>query len=226
MRMRSLPRTCLAALLAVGCFAAAPAVWAQAAAPAGSAAANPKAAEAMIKSLSDKAFAVLRDKSLTQPQREERFRTLLREGFELNFIGTSVLGLHRRTATPAQLAAFNQTFPDYVIRIYANRLTDYGNTNLKILGSQPVGTRGDIVVRSQVVGGSVTQPVQADWRLRAFPQGTRIIDLSIAGVSMALTQRDEFNARIQAKGLDGLIAELKTGGSAPATKTAQSSTKK
>lgn len=184
------------------------------------AAANPKAAEALIKSLSDKAFAVLRDKSLSQTNREERFRTLLREGFELDFIGTSVLGVNRRTATPAQLAAFRQAFPDYVIRIYASRLTDYGNTSLKILGSQPVGTRGDIIVRSQVVGGSVTQPVQADWRLRTFPQGMRIIDLSIAGVSMALTQRDEFNARIQAKGLDTLIAELRTGAPAPAAQPA------
>lgn len=186
----------------------------------GAAAVNPKAAETLIKTLSDKAFAVLRDKSLGQAQREDRFRALLREGFELDFIGMSVLGVNRRTATPAQLSAFRQAFPDYVIRIYANRLTDYGNTTLKVLGSQPVGTRGDVVVRTQVSGGSVSQPVQADWRVRQFPGGAKIIDLSIAGVSMALTQRDEFNAKIQARGLDTLIAEIKGGGRAGPTATA------
>jgi phospholipid transport system substrate-binding protein len=174
------------------------------------AAANAKASEVFIKNLSDKAFAVLRDKTLKPADRDLKFRTLLREGFALDLIGNAVLGRHRQTATPAQMQAFQGAFPDYVIRIYASRLTDYSDTTVKVVGSAPAGTRGDLAVKTTVSGKSVSQPVNADWRVREVAgQGPKIIDLSLEGVSMVATQRDEFDARIQAKGMDALIADIK-----------------
>jgi phospholipid transport system substrate-binding protein len=169
-----------------------------------------KSPEATIKTLADKAFAVLRDKTLKASDREQKFRTLLREGFALDVIGNTVLGRNRTTATPAQLQAFNTAFPDYVVRIYASRLTEYADTNLTVKGTTPVGTRGDVNVTTMVSGKNVSQPVGAVWRLRTIPgQGLKIIDLSIEGVSMVATQRDEFNARIQAKGMDVLNSEIR-----------------
>jgi phospholipid transport system substrate-binding protein len=176
------------------------------------AAQNPAAAQAFIKSLSDRAFAVLRDKSLSQTARETRFRQLLSEGFNLDYVGNFVLGPGRRTASEAQLKDFQSVFPDYVIRIYANRLTDYSDSTVRIVGTQPAGTRGDLLVRTQVSGPKVTQPVQADWRVRNFPgQGLQIIDLAIANVSMASTQREEFQAIIQdpRRGMNGLINQMR-----------------
>jgi phospholipid transport system substrate-binding protein len=180
---------------------------------------NPRAAQDFIKTMSDRAFAVLRDKTLTKAQREARFRQLLGEGFALDYIALFTLGPARRSATEQQVRDYQAAFPDYVIRIYANRLTDYSDTSLRMTGVQPVGTRGDVMVRSTVAGGNVAQPVLADWRVRRMPDGgLRIIDLSIAGVSMASTQREEFQAVIQARGMDGLIRQLRTsaGPSAPA----------
>jgi phospholipid transport system substrate-binding protein len=174
------------------------------------AATNAKTSEIFIKNLADKAFAVLRDKSLKPADRDTKFRALLREGFALDVIGNAVLGKHRQAATPAQLQAFHAAFPDYVIRIYASRLTDYADTTVTVTGSAPVGTRGDLGVKTSVSGKSVSQPVKADWRVREIaPAGPKIIDLSLEGVSMVSTQRDEFDARIQAKGMDTLIAEIK-----------------
>lgn len=170
-----------------------------------------KAASGFIQSLADQAFAVLRNTSLTQAQRDQQFRRLLQQGFALDIIGNGVLGAARRTATPQQLQAFHAAFPDYVIRIYSTRLTEYGNSELKIIGTAPA-PRGDIFVRTVVTGPNVQQPVHADWRIRSVPgRGLKVIDLSLEGVSMAVTQRDEFAAKIQARGLDGLIAEMRNG---------------
>jgi phospholipid transport system substrate-binding protein len=174
-------------------------------------AAPAKTSETFVKTLSDKAFGVLRDKSLSPADQQVKFRGLLREGFALDVIGNAVLGRHRLTATPVQLQAFQAAFPDYVIRIYASRLTDYSDTILSVTGSLPVGTRGDVTVKTSVNGKSVSQPVKADWRVRTMPGlGPKIIDLSLEGVSMVATQRDEFDARIQSKGLDALIADIKS----------------
>jgi len=170
---------------------------------------NANAATSFVQTLADEAFAVLQNKSLNQAQRDQQFRQLLQKGFALDIIGNGVLGASRRTATPEQLKAFHAAFPDYVIRIYSSRLTEYGNSSLKVTGTSPA-PRGDIYVRTVVTGPNVQQPVRADWRVRDVPgRGLKIIDLSLEGVSMAVTQRDEFNAKIQARGLDNLIAEMR-----------------
>jgi phospholipid transport system substrate-binding protein len=168
-----------------------------------------KAAESFIKKLSDEAFAALRDKSLNPSQRETRFRELLRQGFALDKISSAVLGKNRRTATPEQLANFNKAFPDYVIRIYANRLTDFSDTKLSLAGSAPAGSRGDLAVKTLVSGKNLQQPIKADWRVTNVPgQGLRIVDLSFEGISMVTTQRDEFDAKIGQKGMNALIADI------------------
>lgn len=183
---------------------------AQTAAPAASPV-DAKAAQAFIKQLSDKAFGVLRDKSLSPAARESKFRELLKQGFALEKVSTAVLGKNRRTATPAQLTAFNQAFPDYVIRIYASRLTDFSDTQLTVRDTVPAGSKGDVSVRTLVSGKSLSQPVKADWRVTSVPGvGLRIIDLSFEGISQVATQRDEFDARIASKGLDTLIADLQS----------------
>jgi phospholipid transport system substrate-binding protein len=170
---------------------------------------NAKAAEAFIKQLSDQAFGVLRDKSLVDAQRESRFRELLKAGFALDKISTAVLGKNKRTATPEQLANFDKAFPDYVIRIYANRLTEFSDTKIAIAGNVPAGSRGDVAVKTLVSGKNLQSPVKADWRVTQMPGvGLRIVDLSFEGISMVATQRDEFDAKIAQKGMNALIADI------------------
>lgn len=214
--MRFHVKSVLAATLAFGSIAggavAVPAVQAQETV-------NANAASSFVQTLAEQAFAVLQNKSLTQTQRDQQFRQLLQKGFALDVIGNGVLGTSRRTATPEQLRAFHAAFPDYVISIYSARLTEYGDSTLKVTGTAPA-PRGDIYVRTVVSGPSIQQPVRADWRVRDVPgRGLKIIDLALEGVSMAVTQRDEFNAKIQARGLDNLIAEMRStnGGTTQAT---------
>jgi phospholipid transport system substrate-binding protein len=184
-------------------------VQAQSTAPVAAAPVNAKAAEAFIKQLSDQAFGVLRDKSLGDAQRESRFRELLKAGFALDKISTAVLGKNKRVATPEQLANFDKAFPDYVIRIYANRLTEFSDTKISIAGSVPAGSRGDVAVKTLVSGKNLQSPVKADWRVTQMPGvGLRIVDLSFEGISMVATQRDEFDAKIAQKGMNALIADL------------------
>ena len=52
-------------------------------------------------------------------------------------------------------------------------------------------------------------PIMADWRVRIIDKQYRIIDVSVEGVSMAVTQRSEFNAVIQNSGIEGLMEALR-----------------
>ncbi|MDP6786754.1 MAG: ABC transporter substrate-binding protein [Rhodospirillales bacterium] len=64
-------------------------------------------------------------------------------------------------------------------------------------------------MRSRVVQ-SHGAPLRADWRLTNRDGTFRILDLSMEGISMALTLRQEFSSVLRRKGgVDGLIAILR-----------------
>lgn len=179
----------------------------QMAAQAQTAAENPEGALAFVDKLANDALAVLNDVTITQEERDQAFRDLLADGFDLGYIGKLVLGSHRRRATPEQLAEYNRIFPEYVLRIYASRLTEFGDERFVVGTTQKAGKR-DIYVRSQVVRPD-GPPISADWRVRLVNGEFKVVDLRIEGISMVITQRDEFAAKISKDGLDSLIEGLR-----------------
>ena len=47
------------------------------------------------------------------------------------------------------------------------------------------------------------------WRVRAGKDGVRIIDILVEGISMAVTQRDQFSAVVRRNGFEGLLEVLR-----------------
>lgn len=165
-----------------------------------------KAAGVFIDNLSDQAFAILRDKSMTKPQVRTKFRTMLRENFAVNEIGNRLIRRHRATLTPAQYNAYMAAFPDYVVGTYADRLYEYANSELKVIRTLPRGSRGDIDVMTSITLPNGGTPIQSTWTVRRAPNGKfQIQNLSVAGVNLALTQEADFTSFIQRKGFDALV---------------------
>lgn len=187
------------------------AATAQSTAPFPSAAEDPDAALVFISELSNDAFDVLNDTTLTQDERDDAFRELLRRGFDVNYIARIVLRRHYKTAPDDQREAYKALFPEYIIRLYSDRLINFGDEQLEVNGTQPSSGKRDIYVRSRLIRPE-GEPVAADWRVRRSRKTgeLKIVDLKIEGVSMIKTQYDEFNAIISKSGFDGLLAELRS----------------
>jgi phospholipid transport system substrate-binding protein len=62
------------------------------------------------------------------------------------------------------------------------------------------------VVASQIVQPDGAPPVRVDWIVRKDGGGFRIADVSVEGVSMVLTQKQEFAAVIERSGGGGVTA--------------------
>ncbi|MDB5396871.1 MAG: putative toluene tolerance transporter, partial [Rhodospirillales bacterium] len=64
-------------------------------------------------------------------------------------------------------------------------------------------------------------PVAVQWRVRSASGGFKVVDVVIAGISMAATDRQEFAAVIQRRGgsLQALIDALKAENVSPAVKS-------
>ena len=163
-----------------------------------------------VRGFSDEAIAMLADRSLSDGQREAGFRRLLERNFDLKRIGRFVLGKHWRRASRDERAEFHRLFDDFVIATYAARLGPYSGETLEVGTVRGAGERG-VTVTSRILRPQ-GEPIRLDWRLRRIGSGGwQIVDIVVEGVSLALTQRSEFDSVIRRSGgtIDGLLQVLR-----------------
>jgi len=191
-------RCLLTAVLVLAAGAFAPAIPA-------AAAADPAA---LISNLGSRALEVL-GKNANQSQRVARFRELLREDFDVPGIARFVLGRYWNAATEEQRAEYVKLFEEYIALAYSTRLAEYTGETFKVTGSRP--DADGAIVSSQIIRPTGAQPVKVDWRLTGRNGVYKISDVSVDGISMAVTQRSEFASVIQHNGgqVQGLITMLR-----------------
>ena len=160
-----------------------------------------------VRSLGNEAGALQSAAKTQAPEkRKAALRDLVRRGFNLELTSQFVLGKYWNRATAKQRAQFQDLFTEYLLNSYARHLRAYRVETLSVVASHPVG-RQDVLVETSIEGvEGAANPV---WRVRAEAGQYKIIDVSIEGVSLALTQRREFAAVINRKGLDGLLDMLR-----------------
>ncbi len=176
------------------------------AAPAAAATPPDQAAE-FLKSLGNQAIDILRGTEQPLAEREAKLRGLLRQGFDLQFIGRFTLGRYWRRATEAQRNEYQSLFANYVLQSYSSRLGGYAGESFTVTTSRSAGKK-DALVHTRI-GRPSGPPLECDWRVRQRDGKLRIIDVMVEGVSMAVTQRSEFSAVIKSRGFDGLLSALR-----------------
>ena len=174
-------------------------------APAILAAADPAA---VINNLGNRALEVL-GKNATPAQRVARFHELFREDFDVPGLARFVLGRYWKTATPEEQTEFVKLFEDYIALVYSNQLAAYSGETLKVTGSRT--SAEEAIVASEIIRPTGSPPVKVDWHLTDRNGTYKISDVTVDGISMAVTQRSEFASVIQRSGgqVAGLIAQLR-----------------
>ncbi len=160
-----------------------------------------------IRMLGNQALAVLRS-SATLDQKTTYFHQMLRQDFDLSEVSRFVLGPYWRVASGGQRREFRSLFEDYLVHYYGQRFAQYGGESLEVNGSRtdPAG----VMVTSQIIRPQ-GPPIEVYWRLAVSDGRYKISDVSIDGVSMALSQRSEFAGIVQRNGgrVAGLLATMR-----------------
>lgn len=172
-------------------------------------AARAGAAGDFVKVAAERTFAQLGNKELSDEQREKRFRTLLTETFDLPTIARFTLGRYWRRATDQQKEEYVKLFEDFVVLAYSNRFRDLTGKKFKINTVSQLNERETLVASQIILPGK--PPVRVGWRVRNSNDAYKITDVSVEGISMSVTQRDEFASVIRQSGgrVDGLLRALK-----------------
>ncbi len=130
--------------------------------------------------------------------------------FDFQRMTALAVGNPWREATPAQKQALSKEFQTLLIRTYSGTMLKYKNASV-VVKDNPVVNRGgkEVVVRAEVTqpGG---KPVVMDFTTYQSGSKYRAYNVAIEGASLVTVYRNQFGETIKNKGIDGLIAELKS----------------
>ncbi len=97
--------------------------------------------------------------------------------------------------------AFIVSFRRYAIAVYQSYLTKYAGQTLRVTGSH-ANAPGDDIVATTLADPSRPRPLEVDFRVRSDGPKPVIVDFSVAGIWLALTERDEFTSFLKRNGGD------------------------
>ena len=161
-------------------------------------------AKQFVNTLAEKALAIVQADATPAENRAE-FSKLLDSFFDMRGIAQFLAGRYWRTASEADQDAYFKAFHASIVNTYTSRFGDYSGQKMNVTGSREDGRF--VVVNSEIVAPSgQTQDVKVDWRLLPTDGSFKVVDVVIDGVSMSVTQRQEYTALIQSKG--GELAAL------------------
>lgn len=168
---------------------------------------TPAGAARMVEDLGTQTAKALASPQAQKPaERREMLRELVRKGFDLELTSQFVLGKYWHGASQEQRGEFMELFTEYLLNSYARHLASFRAESLSVVASNPVGDK-DILVETNVEGPD--GPATPVWRVRAVGDGYKIIDVTVDGMSLALTQRREFASVVNRVGLEGLLKLLR-----------------
>jgi len=169
--------------------------------------AMPNDAKRFLEDVMARGTALLSAPSDDVDAKAEAFRQLLAEAVDLEAIGRFVLGRHAAGLTPAEWQDYTSAFADYVLNSSFGRLAGETVSDYRITTAKPAGTIDTLV--TTVIHRPGEETVEVTWRVRVRDAGHAIVDVIVAGVSLAITHRSEFAAILDREGIAGLIGAMR-----------------
>ena len=163
-----------------------------------------------IQSIVDEASQVLVT-NITKEEKMDKLKSIAIKSVDIKGIGLYSLGSHRKNLSDAQKEEYNDLFRKYFLKSFASRLSDYTDPKINVLSQKKLNEKYTMV-SSLLVATGKTPEVKIDWRVYTKnPDQPLIRDLIIEGLSLAKTQKEEFNSVIQSNGgdINALFLNLK-----------------
>jgi phospholipid transport system substrate-binding protein len=166
----------------------------------------------------------LRDQSLSQDEREGRFRELFSQAVDVPAIGRFILGAHWPGATAREradfLAVFEEVALQRVLPMFSGQPHDYAGKSFDVVAQRRAANNRNHIFVYALVTREKGPPVHLTWRVHETGGQFKILDISAEGISMALTLRQEYNSVIRRSGgvaglVDLMRRKLRAGAFAP-----------
>ena len=163
-----------------------------------------------IQSTVNRASATL-SSSFSKEEKIKKLKIIAKETVDIKGIGLYTIGKHRKKMTNKEKSEYLVLFEKYFLKTFSDRLSEYTNPKVSVNDSQKLNENYTIV-SSVLVATKERTEIKIDWRVYTKdPQNLVIRDLIIEGLSLARTQKEEFNSIIQSNNgdIDALFNSLR-----------------
>ena len=127
--------------------------------------------------------------------------------FQKRYAGRLVLNQHWKSASANQRERFTEGLYQSLVRSYALTLLNFDVSQIRVLNNVIITPETKkLTVKSEVMYQGELIPM--NFSFGKFKEGWRFYDVKIEGVSYIKNYRNQFNAEINANGLDAVIQRL------------------
>ncbi|OIP07719.1 MAG: hypothetical protein COW56_08065 [Rhodocyclales bacterium CG17_big_fil_post_rev_8_21_14_2_50_68_7] len=169
------------------------------------------APDALVRNVTSEVLTIVRSDRELQAGSHKRaidlVETKILPHFDFTAMTALAMGREWRSATPEQRRQLTAEFRTLLVRTYSNALTAYKNQSVEFKPFRMQAGETDVVVRSQVVQPGA-KPVTIDYNLEKTPEGWKVYDVVVGGVSLVTNYRSTFAQEVRSGGIDGLIRSL------------------
>jgi len=166
-----------------------------------------KDAEQLVQSTTDSAKEIILNKEIKNKEKKNKIEKIALNVVDVDGLGRFSLGSHRKNLSETQLKEYTMLFRLFFAKNISSRLQNYSDQNIKVTGSKKIN-ENYVMVKSKMTSKIDKQEIKIDWRVFKIKDKLVIRDLVVEGISLAKTQREEFNSLFLSKGFDGLMASL------------------
>ena len=149
--------------------------------------------------------------NLSKEERIEELKKIARDTVDIRGIGFYSLGSHRKGLSDEKKEEYSKVFENYFMTSFSSRLAEYSNPVIEVNSKEKINENYTIV-SSTLVATEKRPEIKIEWRIYTKnPDKPLIRDLIIEGLSLARTQKEEFNSIIQSAGgdVEALLANLR-----------------
>ena len=163
-----------------------------------------------VQSTVNRASAILSN-NFSKEEKIEKLKEIALETVDIKGIGFYTLGKHRKNLNDQQKKEYSELFNKYFLKSFSSRLAEYSNPKIDVNSQEKISEKYTIV-SSTLIATDERPEVKIDWRVYTKnPEKPLIRDLIIEGLSLARTQKEEFNSIIQSNDgdINALFSNLK-----------------
>ena len=149
--------------------------------------------DAFVQSTVNRASKVLSE-NISKDEKINELKKIALETVDIRGIGFYTLGSARKNLNDSQKQEYIEIFEKYFLKSFSSRLAEYTNPEIDVLDKKILSDKYTIV-NSLLKGTSERPEVKIDWRIYTKnPNNPLIRDLIIEGLSLARTQKEEFES--------------------------------
>ena len=154
-----------------------------------------QSASEFIDSVTNEASNVLSSK-LTDEEKIVQLKKIGENSVDIDGVGLYTLGKYRKILSDDQKNQYKELFRNYFLKSFSGRLVGYSDAKIAVL-SEEIKNEKYTIVYTKLIGTSDRPEIKIDWRVYTKdPEKPLIRDLIIEGLSLARTQKEEFNSII------------------------------